>query len=101
LGVSILTSMTREIILSILENEGAETKGGVLSIREDREATCFVSSPAELLNVGRVVRVDLKDKYIVLQTAKEDRLVFAYDDILGFKFSAVAAAKDRSAGFGR
>jgi hypothetical protein len=93
--------MTREIIVSILEGEGAEQKGGALALPEDREATCFVSSPGELMNVARVVRVDLKDKFIVLYTAKDDRFAFVYEDILGFKLSGSVAVKERSAGFSR
>jgi hypothetical protein len=93
--------MTREIIVNILETEGAETKGSVLAFREDREVTCFVSSPGELLNVARIIRVDLKDKFVSLQTAKDERFTFAYEDILGFKFAAAVSNKDRSAGFGR
>jgi hypothetical protein len=93
--------MTREIILSILETEGAETKGGSLAFREDREITTFVSSPGEILNVSRVVRVELKDKFVALQTAKDERFAFAYDAILGFKFATAMNVKDRSAGFGR
>jgi hypothetical protein len=93
--------MTREIILSILESEGAETKGGSLAFREDREVTTFVSSPGEILNVSRVVRVELKDKFVALQTAKDERFAFAYEDILGFKFAIALNLKDRSAGFGR
>ncbi len=93
--------MTREIILSILESEGADAKGGTLSFREDREVTAFVSAPGEILNVARVVRVELKDKFVALQTAKEERYAFSYDDVLGFKFAAATNVKDRSAGFGR
>jgi hypothetical protein len=92
--------MTREIIVSILESEGAESKGTTLAFREDREATCFISAPGELLNVARVMRVDLKDKFVTLQTAKDERYAFAYEDILGFKFAGSAPAKDRPAGFG-
>jgi hypothetical protein len=93
--------MTREIIVSILESEGAESKGGALTFREDREVTAFVSSPGELLNVGRVVRVEPKDKFVALQTSKDERYVFAYEDVLGFKFATATNLKDRSAGFGR
>jgi hypothetical protein len=93
--------MTREIIVSILEGEGAEGKGGNFKIREEREATCFVSTPGELLAIGRVVRVELKDLYLTLLTAKEERFAFAYQDVLGFKIAAPAQAKDRSAGFSR
>ena len=93
--------MTREIIVNILESEGAETKGSTLSFRDDREVTCFVSAPGELLNVARVVRVDVKDKFVALQTAKDERFLFAYEDILGFKLAALTTVKDRSAGFSR
>ncbi|HVZ72608.1 MAG TPA: hypothetical protein VHJ20_09555 [Polyangia bacterium] len=93
--------MTREIIVSILQAEGAETKAGALVLREDREASCFVSAPGELLAVARIVRVELKDTYLALQTAKDERFAFAYADVLGFKFAAPVANKERSAGFGR
>jgi hypothetical protein len=94
-------AMTREIILSILESEAAESKGGAAILREDRDVTAFVSAPGEVLNVARIVRVELKDKFVALQTAKDERFVFAYEDVLGFKFATAATIKDRSAGFGR
>lgn len=91
--------MTREIIVSILEGEGAEGKGGTFKIGEEREATCFVSAPGELMAIGRVVRVELKDQYLALATAKDERFAFAYQDVLGFKLAAPAQHKERSAGF--
>jgi hypothetical protein len=91
--------MTREIIVSILEGEGVDGRGGSFKIGEDREATCFVSAPGELLAIARVVRADLKDTYLVLSTAKDERFAFAYQDVLGFKLAAPAHHKERSAGF--
>jgi hypothetical protein len=91
--------MTREIISSILEGEGVDGRGGSFKIGEDREATCFVSTPGDLLAIARVIRVDLKDSYLVLSTAKDERFAFAYQDVLGFKLAAPAQHKDRSAGF--
>jgi hypothetical protein len=95
--------MTREIILSILESEGADQKGGAgsLTFREDREVSAFVGAPGEVMNVARVVRIELKDKFVTLQTAKDERFAFSYDQVLGFKFSAASSVKERSAGFGR
>jgi hypothetical protein len=94
--------MTREIIVSVLEAEGAQSSAGALALREDREATCFVATPGDLLHVARVVRVELKDKFVTLQTAKDERYSFGYDDILGFKLSATNAnPKDRAAGFAK
>jgi hypothetical protein len=82
--------MTREIIVSILEGEGAEGKGGAFKIGEEREATCFVATPGELLAIARVIRIELKDQYISLTTAKDERFAFAYADVLGFKLAAPA-----------
>ena len=75
--------MTREIIVSILEGEGAEGKNGSFKIGEDREATCFISAPGELMAIARVVRVELKELHVALTTAKDERFAFAYQDVLG------------------
>jgi hypothetical protein len=91
--------MTREIIVSILEGEGAEGRGGSFKISEDREATCFISTPGELLAISRVVKVDLKDQYLALTSGKDERFVFSYQDVLGFRLAAPSQHKDRSAGF--
>lgn len=93
------THMTREIIVSILEGEGVDGKGGTFKIGEEREATCFVSTPGELLAIGRVIRIELKDAYLALSTAKDERFAFGYQDVLGFKLAAPAQHKERSAGF--
>jgi hypothetical protein len=91
--------MTRETIINILEGEGAEGKGGSFKIREEREATCFISTPGDLLAITRVVRVELKDQHVSLTNAKDERFAFAYDVVLGFKMTAAAQVKERSAGF--
>jgi hypothetical protein len=91
--------MTREIIVSVLEGEGVDGKGGSFKIGEEREATCFISTHGELLAIARVVRLDLKDGYLVLATGKDERFTFAYADVLGFKMAAPSQHKDRSAGF--
>ena len=49
--------------------------------------------------IARVVRVELKEHYVSLATAKDERFAFAYEDVLGFKLTAPAQAKERSAGF--
>jgi hypothetical protein len=93
--------MTREIIVQILESEGAKLTGSSYVIRDDREATCFVSSPGEVLPVGRIIKIELKDKSMVLETSRDERFHFAYEDVLGFKLTTTGPAKDRAAGFGR
>jgi hypothetical protein len=93
--------MTREIIVSILEGEGAEGKAasGSYKIGEEREATCFISTHGELMAIARVVRIELKESYLSLSTAKDERFVFGYADVLGFKLAAPTQHKERSAGF--
>ena len=91
--------MTREIIVSVLEGEGVDGKGGSFKIGEEREATCFISTHGELLAIARVVRIDLKEGYVSLSTAKDERFAFGYADVLGFKLAAPTQHKERSAGF--
>jgi hypothetical protein len=93
--------MTREIIALALEAEGLKAGSQGYSIPEDREATCLVSAPGDVLSVSKIVVADLRDKYLYLQTAKDERFFFAYEDVLGLRLLGKASAKERSAGFGR
>jgi hypothetical protein len=93
--------MTREIISAALEAEGLRAGAHGFAIPEEREATCLISSPGELFSVSRVTVLELRDKYLFLQTAKDERFVFAYEDVLGLRFLGKAQAKERSAGFSR
>ena len=38
---------------------------------------------------------------MLLENAKRERFYFAYEDVLGVRMLAAAAARDRVAGFGR
>ena len=93
--------MTREIITQALESEGFKSTQTGFVIPEDREATCLVSAPGDVLSVSRLVLVDLREKYIFLQTGKDERFFFAYEDVLGVRILGKSQARDRSAGFGR
>jgi len=93
--------MTREIITQALESEGFKSTPTGFVIPEDREATCLVSAPGDVLSVSRLVLVDLREKYIFLQTGKDERFFFAYEDVLGVRILGKSQARDRSAGFGR
>jgi len=94
--------MTRDVIVQLWEAEGAKLAGQAITVREEREATCFVQTRGEVMSIGRLNRLELRDGFIAIQTSKEERYVFAYEDILGFKLAAPSAPnKDRPAGFGR
>jgi hypothetical protein len=94
--------MTREIIAAALEGEGLKASSGQsFTIPEDREATVLVSAPGDVMPVSRVVQADLREKYLFLLTAKDERFFFAYEDVLGLRLIGKASARDRSAGFSR
>lgn len=93
--------MTREIISAALESEGLKAGGQGFTIPEEREATCLVSAPGEVMSIAKVVVADLREKYLYLQTSKDERYFFAYEDVLGLRLQGKSSARDRSAGFGR
>lgn len=93
--------MTREIIAAALEAEGLKAGPQGISIPEDREATFYISGPGDLLPVGRVVRVELRDRYLHLLTGKDERYSFAYEDVLGLRTVGTGQGKERGAGFSR
>jgi hypothetical protein len=96
-----LPGMTREIITQVLESEGLKAGAHGYPIPEEREATCLVSAPGEVYAVGRVVLLEARDKYLFLQTSKDERFFFVYEDVLGLRILGRSQAKERSAGFGR
>ncbi len=93
--------MTREIIGLVLESEGLKGGNQGFAVPEEREATVLVSAPGDVFPVGRVVKVDLREKYIFLQTSKSEHLYFAYEDVLGLRLLPAPSARDRVAGFSR
>jgi hypothetical protein len=96
-----LPSMTREIITHVLESEGLKAGAHGFAVPEEREATCLISAPGEVYAVARVVMIELRDKYLYLQTGKDERFFFAYEDVLGVRILGRSQSKERSAGFGR
>jgi hypothetical protein len=90
------------MISAALESEGLKAGNQGFTIPEDREATCLVSAPGEVFSVAKVVVADLREKYLYLQTAKDERYFFAYESVLGLRLLGKASsAKERSAGFSR
>ena len=96
-----LPRMTREIITHILESEGLKAGGHGFAISEDREATLLISTPGEVYTVARVVLLELRERYVFIQTSKDERFFFVYEDVLGVRILGRSQPKDRSAGFGR
>jgi hypothetical protein len=96
-----LPRMTRDMIVQIWEAEGAKLSGHAVNIREEREATCFIQTHGEVMSINRITKLDLREGFLTLQTSKDERYIFAYDEVLGFKLATPSTPKDRPAGFGR
>jgi hypothetical protein len=94
--------MTREMISAALEAEGLKAGGQGFTIPEDREATVLVSTPGDVFSVVKVVQADAREKYLYLQTSKDEHYYFGYESVVGLKLLGKASsAKERSAGFSR
>jgi hypothetical protein len=92
--------MTKDTLVMACEAEGLKGTAEGFAIAEERDATFLVGAPGELLMVGKVVKVELRDKYLCLHTAKNERFVFTYDLVLGLRFMAAKQGKD-AVGFSR
>lgn len=94
--------MTKECIAMVLETEGlGVAKEGRFTIPENREGICLIEAPGDVVPIERLVGVELRDKFVVLQNAKHERFFFAYESVLGLKLLAGSTARERVAGFGR
>jgi hypothetical protein len=93
--------MTRESITAALEGEGLGAGAQGYTIPEAREVTCLVAAPGDVFSVDRIVRMDLKEKFLLLENSRRERFFFAYEDLLGLKMLAAPNSKERMAGFGR
>ena len=93
--------MTKDTLLQILKSEKLTISGDTVSVPEDREATLFISGSGETIQVPKVVKLEVSDSCLCLQTAKDDRFWFTYELLLGLRLLPAKQAKDRAAGFNR
>lgn len=93
--------MTKETLLLALEAERLKLGTDGITVPEDRDATFIVVCPGEILQIGRVVRIEPNDSSLCLETAKAERYWFTYDLVLGVRIRPAQAAKEHMTGFGR
>jgi hypothetical protein len=51
--------------------------------------------------VGKVIKIELRDSALCLETTKAERFWFTYDLLLGMRIRAAQDTKDHGAGFSR
>jgi hypothetical protein len=93
--------MTKETLLYALGAEGLKVGSDAVSIPDDRDASFLVSGPGETIQVGKVIKIELRDGALCLQTTKGERFWFTYDLVLGLRVRAAQDTKEHGAGFSR
>lgn len=93
--------MTKDTLLLALEAERLKTSGENITVPEERDATFIVGGPSEMIQIGKVVRIEARDSVLCLETAKGERFWFTYDLVLGLQLRSAKSAKEQGAGFAR
>jgi len=93
--------MTKETLLSALGVEGLKVGNNNVAIPDERDASFIVGGPGETIQVGKVVKIELRDNAICLETTKGERFWFTYDLLLGMRIRAAEDTKAHGTGFSR
>ena len=93
--------MTKEALLSALEIEGLKVGSDGVAIPDERDASFIVAGPGETIQVGKVIKIDVRESALCLETTKGERYWFTYDLLLGLRVRAAKTAKNHTTGFGR
>ena len=93
--------MTKEALLSALEIEGLKVGSDGVAIPDERDASFIVAGPGETIQVGKVIKIDVRESALCLETTKGERYWFTYDLLLGLRVLAAKTAKNHTTGFGR
>jgi hypothetical protein len=93
--------MTKDTIAAALSAEGLQASQDTFTIPEEREAVFLVAAPGDVMPVNKVIQVELRDKFLSLQTAKDEHFWFTYDLVLGLRVLAAQPGKGRLAGFAK
>ena len=93
--------MTKDTIAAALSAEGLQANQDSFTIPEEREAVFLVAAPGDVMQLNKIIRVELRDKVLSLQTIKDEHFWFTYDLVLGLRLLAAQLGKDRVAGFAK
>jgi hypothetical protein len=93
--------MTKETLLSALEAEKIKAGSDGVSLPEERDVTFMVAGHGETIQVSKVVRIEVRDTALCLETTKGERYWFTYDLVLGLRLRSAKSPKEQPTGFGR
>jgi hypothetical protein len=93
--------MTKETLLFAFQNERLKVATDCFTVPEDRDATFMVAGTGETIQIGKVVKIEMRESALCLETGKGERYWFSYDLILGVRLRSAQNAKDHTTGFTR
>ena len=94
--------MTKETLLYAIEAERLKPgSDGVVAIPDARDATFMVAGSGETIQVGKVVKIELRESVLCLETAKGEHYWFTYDLLLGLRLTTAQTTKEHATGFSK
>jgi hypothetical protein len=78
---------------------GVKRDGDAFHVNEDLEATAFISLGNEVLQVARVLRLEVTPELVTLHTQKGDRFYFPPEQVVGIRLGGELKSAKTSAGF--
>jgi hypothetical protein len=78
---------------------GIKKDGSAYHIGEDLDATAFIALGAEVLQVARVLKIEVGAELVAISTQKGERFFFPPEQIVGFRLGGEPRASKTSAGF--
>jgi len=93
--------MTKETLIYALGAEGLKVASDKVTIPDERDASFVVAASGETIQVGKVIKIELRDSALCLETNKGERYWFTYDLVLGMRVRAAEDTKVHGAGFAR
>ncbi len=93
--------MTKDTLLLALGAERLEVVKDSITIPEEREATFMMAGSGETIQIDKVVKLELRDSALCLETAKGERYWITYDLVLGLQLRSTRTSGGQGAGFAR
>jgi hypothetical protein len=92
--------MPHLVIGKILDGAaGVKKDGGAYMLPEELDATAFIALGSEVLQVARVLRVEVAAEQVTLSNQKGERFYFPPEQVVGLRLGGEVRASRLSAGF--
>jgi hypothetical protein len=80
---------------------GVKRDGGAYLLSEELEVTAFIALGSEVLQVARVMKVEIGAEMVTLNTQKGEKFYFPPEQVVGWRVGGEGKAAKLSAGFAK